>query len=161
MIRIFLFLVSIVLLNPVVVYSAPAEFTLPDVNGKYHKLSDYYGKWLVVNYWATWCPPCLEEMSELTMFHDIHKDRDAIVIGVNFEEIDTNKLKLFIKDYSINYLVLRTNPSKISDLGAMPAIPITFVINPRGEIVAKLIGPTTIDKIELVIKNNTLAYVRQ
>ena len=90
-----------------------------------HKLSDYRGKWVVVNYWATWCPPCLTEIPELVDFHEDHKDKDAVVVGVNFENIGVNGLKQFVDEYFMNYPVLRTKPGPNSALGPIPGLPPT------------------------------------
>ena len=65
---------------------------MPDLSGKMRSLEDYRGKWVIVNYWATWCPPCQEEIPDLVDFHDSHKDTDAVVLGVNFEDIGTVKV---------------------------------------------------------------------
>ena len=126
----------------------PVDFELPDVKGVKHKLSDYRGKWVVVNYWATWCPPCLEELPELVIFHETHKDKDAVVIGVNFEDVDTKKLQKFIENYSISYTVLRSAPGPSSALGSIPGLPTSFMINPKGEVVGKQVGPITGKSIE-------------
>ncbi|MEW8429404.1 MAG: TlpA family protein disulfide reductase, partial [gamma proteobacterium symbiont of Ctena orbiculata] len=69
-------------------FSAAAEtvdFELPGLDGKRYRLSDYRGKWVLVNYWATWCPSCREELPELEVFHNNHKDTDAVVLGVAME----------------------------------------------------------------------------
>jgi hypothetical protein len=57
------------------------DFRLDGLDGREHRLSDYRGKWVVVNYWATWCPPCLEEMPELEIFHNAHRE-SALVLGM-------------------------------------------------------------------------------
>ncbi len=126
----------------------PVDFELPDIKGVKHKLSDYRGKWVVVNYWATWCPPCLEELPELVIFHETHKDKDAVVIGINFEEVDTEKLKKFIDNYSISYTVLRSAPGPSGALGSIPGLPTSFMINPKGEVVGKQVGQVTGKSIE-------------
>lgn len=126
----------------------PVDFELPDIKGVKHKLSDFRGKWVVVNYWATWCPPCLEELPELVIFHETHKDKDAVVIGVNYEDVDTEKLKRFIDNYSISYTVLRSAPGPGSILGSIPGLPTSFMINPKGEVVGKQVGQVTGKSIE-------------
>ena len=89
------------------------DFSLPDADGQVHRLSDHRGKWVVINFWATWCGPCMVEIPELMQFHERHKDDDAIVIGVNFEEIETPDLVKFIDEMGINYLVVRAGDTPI------------------------------------------------
>jgi thiol-disulfide isomerase/thioredoxin len=112
-------------------------------------LSDYRGKWVIVNFWATWCPPCLEEIPDLVHFHDARKDKDAVVLGINFEDAAPEQLRAFADDYLISYPIL-LNP----DLGAptpeMPVggLPTTYIISPEGELVARQLGPITGKTIE-------------
>lgn len=133
----------------------PVDFTLPDMKGVEHKLSDYRGKWVVVNYWATWCPPCLAEIPELVDFHEAHKDKDAVVLGVNFESIGIKGLKRFSEEYFMNYPVLRTKPGINSELGPIPGLPTTFLISPEGEVVARQVGQITSKLIEDFISQQT------
>ncbi len=133
------------------VHADPVDFELKDLRGVPHKLSDYRGKWVLVNYWATWCPPCLEELPELVIFHETHKDTDAVVIGVNFEDVGTEKLAKFIGDYSISYLVLRSKPGPASALGPIPGLPTSYLVNPKGEVVAQKVGPVNGKSIEKFI----------
>lgn len=135
------------------VNAARTDFTLPDLNGKASSLSDFRGKWVVVNYWATWCPPCLTEIPELVNFHEDNQANNAVVLGVNFEEIDSTTLKQFVDDYFINYPVLRERPGRESVMGEIPGLPTTFLVSPQGEIVARQVGGVTAALIEEFISN--------
>lgn len=137
------------------IHAEPVDFALPDVKGVEHKLSDFRGKWVVVNYWATWCPPCLSEIPELVDFHEEHKDKDAVVLGVNFEDIGIKGLKQFSEEYFINYPVLRAKPGPRSALGSIPGLPTTYLISPDGEIAARQVGPVTGKLINDFIEQQT------
>ena len=126
----------------------PVDFTLSDLDGKKHSLSDYRGKWVLVNYWATWCPPCLEEIPELEVFHSNHKDSDAVVLGVNMEDIDLEKLRAFVADQFISYPILRSRPAPSTELGIISGLPTSYLVSPRGEVVARQVGPITAQMLE-------------
>ena len=131
------------LLYAVAASTEPVDYSLPDVHGKKHSLADYRGKWVVVNYWATWCPPCQEEIPDLVEFHDRHKDNDAVVIGINFEDIGEEQLSAFVDSFLISYPILRSQPLAETPLGTIPGLPTTFIIAPDGSPVARQVGPVT------------------
>ncbi len=127
------------------------DMPLSDVNGNETNLSGFKGKWVVVNYWATWCPPCIVEMPELQSFHDAHVEKDALVIGINTEHIGKQRLLTFLEDYFITYPVFTSKPMQKSELGLIPGLPTTFLVSPEGEVVARQVGPVTRDMIEQFI----------
>ncbi len=136
-------------------FTASAEkiqFSIPDINGKLHTATDYKGKWVVVNYWATWCPPCLDEIPELNAFYESHA-KDAVVLGVNYEEVEQQHLTKFIDDYFISYPVLKGNLGEPSPFGRVYGLPTTFIISPQGELVKTKVGEVTQKWIEDIISS--------
>lgn len=124
------------------------EMELPRLGGGSDQLSDYQGKWVVVNYWATWCPPCREEMPELQAFHDQHKDTDGVVLGINTEVLGHDAIKAFLEDYFITYPNYVAGPTSESVLGGIPGLPTTFLVSPSGSVEARQVGPVTLEMIE-------------
>lgn len=133
--------------------AASPDFTLLDIDGKQHRLSDYRGKWVVVNYWATWCPPCLEEIPELVDFHDRHKNHDAVVLGVSMEQVAPDKLRQFVEENFVSYPVLPGSPA-MDTVGPVPGLPTTYLVAPDGRLVARQVGGITAAGIETFIKNS-------
>ena len=136
------------LLSCLPVKAEPVQFSLTDLNGKTHTSKDYAGKWLIVNYWAMWCPPCRDEIPELVAFHEKYKDKDAVVLGIDFENADDINLREFIDENFISYPVVQTRPSAKGPFGPIYALPTTYLISPKGEIVASRTGGVTIQDLE-------------
>lgn len=147
------FLLGLFLLIAMPTIAMAVDMPLTDVHGNKVNLNSYQGQWVVVNYWATWCPPCIVEMPELQDFHDDHSDKDAIVLGINTELISKQKLLEFLDDYFITYPVFTSGPVQQSELGEIPGLPTTFLVSPRGEVVARQVGPVTREMIEQFIQN--------
>ena len=155
-------LIIVWLLSVAPVMSALAEgklvFSLSDTRGKIHTLSQYAGKWVVVNYWATSCPPCIKEIPQLEAFHQRHKNHDAVVLGVDFEDISPAWLKDFMDSMSMSYPVLRSDMSQqVTPFGVIMMLPTTFVISPTGELVARQAGAVTAADLEAFIKRQNEA----
>ncbi len=129
------------------------DLDLKDLDGKVHKLSDYRGKWIVVNYWATWCPPCRHEIPDLVDFHNKHKESDAVVLGVNHEYATLKELKNFKKKYKMSYPVLQATPRTPSIDREIRGLPTTYLVNPEGQIVAVQSGPISAGMLEGYINN--------
>lgn len=144
------------LLSLTTVSADAVDFTLPDVNGNRVSLSDYRGKWVIVNYWATWCPPCLAEIPDLVKFYEKHKDTDAVVLGVNFEELSKDDLAEFVDSHFMSYPVLQMAPVPRTVLGPVMGLPTTYIISPTGERVARQEGPVTGEALDAFLARKRL-----
>jgi thiol-disulfide isomerase/thioredoxin len=131
------------------------DFSLKDLDGKTHTLSEYRGKWVVINFWATTCPPCIKEMPELSDFHDRHKDHDAVVLGMDFEDIRPSWIRRFLDSVHVTYPILPWGASPATPFGLVIALPTTYIISPEGKMVAQQVGPMTAADIEAYIRRKT------
>ena len=142
-------------LLPVLAFAGEIQFSATDLAGNQYKLSDYKGKWVVVNYWATWCPPCLDEIPELIEFHEQYNKDKAVVLGVSYEEVDKADLTMFIDEYFISYPVLIGDITRPPPFGPLIGLPTTYVISPKGELVYTQVGGVTKDWLEQRLKLKT------
>jgi thiol-disulfide isomerase/thioredoxin len=130
-----------------------ADFSLEDMQGKIHRLADYRGKWVLVNFWATWCPPCLDEIPELISLHDAHHDKDLLVIGIAIDSGSRIKVADFAQAHGISYPVVMGDRKVTAQIGAVDVLPISYLYNPTGEQVSYQAGEVTRASIEAFIKN--------
>ena len=131
----------------------PVDFSLESLDGDEVRLSDFRGRWVLVNYWATWCPPCLEELPELESFYNRHKDRNAVVLGVNMEDIGLDSLRGFVEEQFLSYPILRGTAVMSGVLGPVSGLPTSYLVSPGGEVVAQQMGPVTEEAITTFIAN--------
>lgn len=118
-----------------------ADFTLTDLDGKSWNLKDLKGKVVLLNFWATWCPPCRKEMPDLEMLYRRFGAQGLIIIGIDDEETET--VKPFIAQQGITYPVLLDPGRKVNTLFQIEGIPKTFVYDRDGKIVAQSIDMRT------------------
>lgn len=121
--------------------AAPA-WQLSDVNGKPLKLADFKGKVVVLDFWATWCPPCRAEIPGLVALQKKYADQGLSVIGVSVDEGGPRVVKPFMERFAINYPVVMGNERVLADYGGISAIPTTFIIDREGKVVAAHQGYT-------------------
>lgn len=142
--------------NTVVSDKKAADFKLKTLDGKEVKLSDYRGKIVIIDFWATWCPPCRKGIPDLISLQEEFK-KDLVVIGISLDQQNTIKdLKPFIENYKINYPVVLGDEKVVKDYGGISAIPTSFIIDQKGNIVDSHIGlvPKTVysDQIKSLLK---------
>jgi len=118
-----------------------ADFTLTDLQGKSWHLRDLAGKVVMVNFWATWCPPCRKEMPDLQALYEKYKDQGFIVLSISDEE--AAKVSPFIAERKITYPVLLDPGRKVNDLFIVDGIPKSFVYDRSGKLVAQSIDMRT------------------
>ena len=126
------------------------DFNLAD--GSNGRLSDLEGRWLVVNYWADWCPPCIKEMPELTSFYNDNKE-DVLVLAFNFDELEGEELQDQIVRFKVNIPSILTNPGSLFGWEAPPSLPATYILDTKGQLRETLIGPQTQESLEALIKS--------
>jgi len=132
-------------------FSCAADFSLVDLQGKTHRLAEYRGKWVLVNYWATWCPPCLDEIPELVSLHNAHHDKDLLVIGIAIDSGSNKKVADFAQAHGISYPVVMGDRKVTAQIGAVDVLPVSYLYNPKGEQVSYQAGAVTRASVETYI----------
>lgn len=117
------------------------EFKLKDLNGKEVKLSDYKGKIVLIDFWATWCGPCRKGIPDLIQLQNEYKS-EIVVLGITLDNKTNtaNDVDPFVKNMKINYPVLWTDDETIKNYGNINSIPTSFVVDKKGVIVSKHVG---------------------
>ena len=131
----------------------PVDFSLQQLGGGEVSLSDYLGQWVVVNYWATWCTPCLKEIPDLS---ELHEERsDLTVLGLAFEDLEDSDFDEFLEDFEVSYPILKVDVYQPPEpFGAPRALPTTIILDQQGRAVKAFLGPVTREAIEGFIDSN-------
>ncbi len=124
------------------------DFHLVDTTGKSHDLSAYKGQWVLVNFWATWCPPCLEEIPEFAALYAARNSRDLMVIGVAVDFDDKKQVFQFAEKQGMNYPLVLGDENSVARFGRVNVLPTTFLFDPKGKKVLHRVGPLTRAELE-------------
>ena len=137
-----------------------ADFKLTDTQGQTHTLSGYKGKWVLVNYWATWCPPCLEEIPDLIALHN-NKKNNLVVIGIAMDYRNPKDVIDFADSMLVDYPIVLGNREMVRQIGPVQGLPTTYLFNPDGKMVAQQVGAITRQMVEAYIASKTPAKTKQ
>ena len=127
---------------------APA-FRLADIDGKLHALSDYKGKVIVLNFWATWCPPCRFEMPSMERAQTLTAEHGGVFLGINVGE-NQDTIFTFTADYPVTFPLLMDVNSEVIEKYPVVGLPTTYVIDPQGRIVYQAIGTRDWDAASII-----------
>lgn len=126
------------------------DFSFTDTQGKVQRLVDYRGKWVLVNFWATWCPPCEQETPDLVALHNAHKNSDLVVIGMALDSTRASVAQ-FATRHKISYPLIVGSYTMAEQVGAVEVLPTTYLFDPSGALVSFQEGMVTGKDIETYI----------
>ncbi|WKZ31704.1 MAG: TlpA disulfide reductase family protein [Thermodesulfobacteriota bacterium] len=127
--------------EPVVANTEMIDFELPDLSGKTHKLSDFKGKAIFLNFWATWCKPCEEEMPSMQVLSDNLASFPFVIVAVSIDNDSPENVRKFVEKYDLTFPVLHDRKGKIKEIYKTTGVPETFIIDQNGVIAEKVRGP--------------------
>lgn len=138
--------------EPVLEGKNAPDFALPDLKGKMVKLSDYRGKVVFVNFWATWCKPCEEEMPSMQRMYEVLKKQyqNFELLAVSIDSKEPDVVEAFAKKYEVTFPVLHDKKGKIKEMYKTTGVPETFIVDQNGVIAEKVWGPRNWSKKDSV-----------
>lgn len=143
--------VALALTTPAMAATAvKPQLKVTTLEGKPFDLAAQHGKWVIVNYWATWCVPCIKEMPDISAF--VKSRKDVVAIGLAFEDTDAKEIKAFVDKHPVVYPIAQLDvmaPPK--DFDPPKGLPTTYLIAPDGHLAQRFVGPVTGEKLSEAI----------
>lgn len=128
--------------EPLVVGMTAPDFSLPDLEGKTRRLSDYRGKVVFLNFWATWCKPCKEEMPSMQILWENFKSEDFVILAVSMDRVTTKKdIPPFVENMKLTFPILTDSWGQTDKRYKLMGVPETYIIDQDGILREKIIGP--------------------
>ncbi len=127
--------------SPLITGRPAHEFTFPGINGKMVSLADYRGHVVLVNVWATWCPPCVDEMPSMEKLYQELKGENFEILAVSIDALGTKAVAPFMEKYNLSFPALMDPNASIKNLYQTTGVPESFIVNQEGVLVQKIIGP--------------------
>lgn len=131
--------------------AAAPDFTLQDLSGRDVRLADLKGKVVLLEFWATWCPPCREAIPGIERLHEAYHDKGLVTLGISMDDGDWDTVREFVKQYRIGYPVLKGNED-ISTKYMIRVIPTLYLIDRNGIIAKQYVGGGNEDVLEKAIR---------
>ncbi|NNJ95409.1 MAG: TlpA family protein disulfide reductase [Halobacteria archaeon] len=138
-------------LSPVGQRVMAPDFELADTEGRMHRLSDYRGKTVIINFWTTWCPPCREEIPSMNRAWNILQQEDVVILAINMGE-DEDTIFIFTADYPADFPLLLDREGEVIAQWPVKGLPTTYVVAPDGRIAYRAIGGREWDDPEFIRK---------
>ncbi|MNW41991.1 Thiol-disulfide oxidoreductase ResA [compost metagenome] len=126
------------------------DFKLLSLDNKEMSLTELKGKRVLLNFWATWCPPCRAEMPHIEKFHEEYKDQNVVVIGINlsYTEDSMEDVSTFLQEYNLTFPILKDEKAEVANIFAIRSYPTTYMIDTSGLIRKKFQGAITYDTMK-------------
>jgi peroxiredoxin len=136
------------------------DFELPDTDGKLHRLSDYRGKTVIINFWTTWCPPCREEIPSMNRAWQLLRQEDVVMLAINMGE-DEDTIFVFTADYPAEFPLRLDRDGAVISQWPVKGLPTTYVIAPDGSLAYRAIGGRAWDDSDILDTLRALQKQRQ
>ena len=125
------------------------DFSITDLNGKSKSIKEFRGKTVMLNFWATWCPPCRAEMPSMEKLWNKSKNKNFVIIAVSVDQSPTSKVAEFIKTNKYTFPVFHDANGKLAAMFLIRSIPTTYIVDKSGVILSKTRGAEDWSKLEL------------
>lgn len=118
----------------------PPDFSLMDLSGKRAELAEFRGQYVLLNFWATWCPPCVEEMPSMDVLYQRYRHRGFVVVGISSDEEGAPVVRGFIEKLGVSFPILLDSEQRVSNAYGAKNLPISFLLDRQGNIIAAAQG---------------------
>mgnify|MGYP003401808393 CR=1 FL=1 len=146
-------IIKLICVSALALVSTAHAFEFKDTRDQTIKIADYKGKWVLVNFWATWCGPCLDEIPELIELNRAHKDKDLVVLGVMMDYETSSDPAAFVDKMKIDYTVIPGTAEATGQFKDVSMLPLSYLYNKSGHLVGKHFGEVSREGLEEYIRD--------